>query len=547
MAALSRGALFAALLSTSCFDPGEGVEPPLNRIYFPTGIALNLPPTHGALPERNPTRLYLVNSNFDLQFNGGSLQSYDLDRIRGFVPSYCTTNEDCTGKCASEPCRCASLENPGAPSWCVEDPRQPCGALGVKSPAELKLTPGMCKYVDIADALVGSGVGIGAFATDVLYRERPGGAPGEGRLFVPVRGDATLHWLDVTDSAIDCGQAGNGGDCDDNHRAGDDPDEESTRGLRLPPEPYGIDASDSADTIVVTHQVNGRVSLFLQEAWGAPQLQFVQEGLPSRVIDVAAIPPPRSAGDPEQGFLNGYEQGFLITFRNAAEIDLLRYQPDTLSSPARPFLYRSQAIAIRANALGFDSRGIAIDARVRKECEAGCNEAAECLRTCAAEPLGVYIANRSPETLLVGRTSRPDSTVSGEDNSFYGDELPTITDTIDLAPGPSRVVIGTIIDKDGNLATRVFVVCFDSHSIYVYDPRRRIRDSIISTGRGPHAFVTDVDVEGRDAGKPAHAFGYVAHFTDSYLGVIDLDQRHARTYGTIIATLAKPTQPRAQK
>jgi hypothetical protein len=42
----------------------------------------------------------------------------------------------------------------------------------------------------------------------------------------------------------------------------------------------------------------------------------------------------------------------------------------------------------------------------------------------------------------------------------------------------------------------------------------------------------------------AHA--YVAHFTDSYLGVIDLDQRNS-TYGTMLATIGRPSAPRASK
>ena len=44
-----------------------------------------------------------------------------------------------------------------------------------------------------------------------------------------------------------------------------------------------------------------------------------------------------------------------------------------------------------------------------------------------------------------------------------------------------------------------------------------------------------------------HALGYVAHFTDSYIGVVDLDQRHARTYGAIIGSIEQPLAPRSSK
>jgi hypothetical protein len=62
----------------------------------------------------------------------------------------------------------------------------------------------------------------------------------------------------------------------------------------------------------------------------------------------------------------------------------------------------------------------------------------------------------------------------------------------------------------------------------------------IETGRGPHGFALEI---AKDA---SYAYGYVAHFTDSYMGVIDLDERH-KTFGEIIATIGRPTAPRAAK
>ncbi len=61
--------LFIAALLGGCFDPGEGVSPPADRVYFPVGLALD-----------NESRfLYVANSDFDLQFNAGTLQSLDLE------------------------------------------------------------------------------------------------------------------------------------------------------------------------------------------------------------------------------------------------------------------------------------------------------------------------------------------------------------------------------------------------------------------------------------------------------------------------------------
>jgi hypothetical protein len=83
----------------------------------------------------------------------------------------------------------------------------------------------------------------------------------------------------------------------------------------------------------------------------------------------------------------------------------------------------------------------------------------------------------------------------------------------------------------------VFVVCFDSRRIFVYDPKRRLIDAIISTGRGPYALALD----------GVRGLAYLGHFTDSYLGVVSLDQRFPQTYATIVASIGAPKAPRSSK
>ena len=51
---------------------GGGTAPPTNSFYFPTGLAVS----------KGGNVLYAINSDFDLQWNGGTLQSYDLFQIR---------------------------------------------------------------------------------------------------------------------------------------------------------------------------------------------------------------------------------------------------------------------------------------------------------------------------------------------------------------------------------------------------------------------------------------------------------------------------------
>ncbi len=88
----------------------------------------------------------------------------------------------------------------------------------------------------------------------------------------------------------------------------------------------------------------------------------------------------------------------------------------------------------------------------------------------------------------------------------------------------------------GQTETRVFVVCFDSRRIFVYDPQRSRIEAEILTGRGPYAVVVDTP----------RSLLYVGNFTDSYIGVFSLDLA-SPTYGTLLGTLGFPKSPRSSK
>lgn len=531
------GLVSAALLLVGCYDPGQGVEPPLRQMYFPVGLATS----PGA------TRLFVVNSDFDLQFNGGSLQSLDLERIRSLVPKRCTSDADC-----AEGKRCDLDDS----RWCVDASGpfagEPCGAFGEKTASQRLLAPGRCGYVhttkpqDGGTSLVVDAVGISAFATDVVYRARPGDAPG-GRLFVPTRGDATLHYIETIDDSpgsdpvgfeLECGQRGNDGDCSDVFRKGDDPDEENTRGLRMPAEPFGIAATPNAEGIVITHQTEGAASLFVNNEadWGdgvtnfgaGPRLEFVLGGLPTRAIGVAAIPEPAVV---DAAALD-YQPGFLVTFRDAPVIHLLRFFDDEASQPERPFLANAGAAPLDATSINIDSRGIAIAQGQRRACEESCAaDAVDCLTQCAGIPLSVFVAHRTPASLLVAETRVNASATASDD-------LPKFHLSVGMPLGPSRVVIGEVIDQQGQRAERVFLISFDQRKIAIVDPEFPDYPDFVETGRGPHSLLVDVG--------PDYAYGYVAHFTDSYIGVIDLDQR-SPTYAQIVLTVGRPIAPRSSK
>jgi DNA-binding beta-propeller fold protein YncE len=530
-----------ASAASGCFSPGDGVTPPLERLYFPVGLALDSTANH----------LFVANSDFDLQYNAGTLQSYDLERLRAAIPKPCGADSDCS---VDRHCDLtATDENVRSPShYCVANTgpyaNLPCGALGESSDADRVVYPGRCKYVDPASFIVDT-VETGAFATDVLYRQRPDGTTGAAaRLFLPVRGDATLHWADVDDSGhLDCGQVNNDGACDADHRRGDDAEAENTRGLTLPAEPYGIDATADGRALVITHQTKGTASLFINDWTDGPTLQFLTTGLSDRPIGVAAVPAPALA----DVVSDSYQPGFLVTYRTTPEVDLLRFFDDGVfdggSAPARPYLAFADRTVITANSSGEDSRGIVVDDAVRYAAEQGCRAQfpdcaqgpssacaltsyTECLRRADSLQPDVYVANRAPSSLLVG-------SLESADTPTLSNDLPAFYTSVPLTFGPSRIVLGNITNPAGEPERRVFAVCFDSRQIFIYDPARRRTEKVIETGRGPQALAVDAP----------HGLAYVAHFTDSYIGVISLDQRYPASYGTIIASVGRPSAPRASK
>ena len=558
-------AALAAIAQAGCFFTDQGLSPPTTQFYYPTGLVIS--------PGRNV--LYVANSDFDLQFNAGTVQVVDLPMVRGIV------KQIRDGLDAGEPpdVLCPSVVLPPCSNSLAFEPCY--GALIANT--ETYLSPGACSPIPYSTPFITAYATIGAFASGAVLAVNPMG-PG-ARLFVPVRGDPSITWFDVVDdraagfkgdtSLLDCGQTGDLNQCADEHRMGVDP-YDNFRDLTLPVEPTGLDVSDDGQAIVSAHQIDTTPEVGLSiNQWGPvrPSFQYYVSGtVAAGPEEVAHIPTPlvvalTQAAPQGSGVLPiAYEPGFLVTYNAAPEIDLFRFHDD-LGSPPRPYLTRSAQAGITVNADGRDSLGIVVDPSDRRACEARCDPpelgatptqaVLDCLSACVDIPMNLFAANRSPPSLLLGRvdTTISQSDVGGATGSGAFDS-PVITLPISLAQGPSKVAIGNVIGRDGMLHPRVFAVTFDSRLIFEVVPDTGVVDQIIETGRGPHAITFDTCVTGATAaaGQPGaalqcapgddmHSYLYVGHFTDSYIGVVDLDMRH-RTFGTLFASIGTPTFPR---
>ncbi|WP_437986548.1 hypothetical protein [Sorangium sp. So ce117] len=542
-----------------CFVEGEGLPPPVEGLYYPTGLAVSL----------GGRVLYVANSDFDLQFNGGTVQALDLQRLRR---------------------RALTLQSalaPGGPNASA-GVRGACNNVGLATNAASSLYPGPCGPLDISalegdDEVVRSSAVIGAFASNLLLVHRPlsgeGADPGaerQARLFVPVRGDPSVTFFDVADDRsdgagaqrcdgdacfqLDCGASAAGGRCSRDHRIGEDPGQELIR-RKLPLEPFGIAAGPGGTSIVVSHQTESAASVIVNrwEANERPQLAHVLTDLAFGPTEVAAVPRPGVLGALQQGgWAIDDQPAFAVTYLAAPELGLLRYQ-DAASGGA-PRLYESTPTPITALASGTDSRGIAFDASERQACEDGCAGAAECLERCVEIPIPVYVAHRGPNSLLIGELTttlvKKDSDVPAAKRAsvFYSIAF---HDAAPLGAYPSRIEVGEVIDLEGARRRRVFALAFDSGLAFSYDPEARRVDAVIKTGRGPQALAFDTgstrsddadkkrcETEQGSADCEPYSLMYIAHFTDSYLGVVDLDMRKANTFGTMILTVGTPVPPR---
>lgn len=522
---LASGLLAAGLAGAGCLIAAEGTSPPVDSIYFPTALTMS--------PGR--TTLYVANSDFDLQFSGGSVQALDVGSPDGLRKRA----RDVADAVASG-----------------QDADAACAVIGAKANASPFLHPGVCDPID-AKPFIRKAVAVGAFASSsVILRRKDEGA----RLFVAVRGDPSITYFDIVDDTdpanplspcgeafcLECGVDPATNRCGTTHLVGTDPFS-NPRQLSLPTEPSSIDGAEldrsSGDALVVTHESSSAASLVVNR-WpsdeSGPSLEYVLPNLDAGPISVASIPVPRIAREATSSF--AYRAGFLVSHRASATLSVVRYEDDAISQPARPFLVRSGTASNSLSRTGTDQRGMAIDGEARAKCEAACVETdLTCMQECVAIPLRLYVVSRAPASLLVGTIeTKP---------AFTNDELTGLSDRVSLDEevplpfGPSLARVGKIVGTNGELETRIFAVAFDARFVAAYNPTTHQIDTIIKTGRGPFGMAFDA---GTSEDGTVESYLYVGHFTDSYLGVVDLDARRP-TFGSFVLNAGPPVAPREEQ
>jgi hypothetical protein len=331
-----------------CYPSGTGANPDDKGLYYPVGISLS-PSGRWA---------FVANSNFDLAYNAGTVQAFDLALI----------------KAKARECRDARRK----------DPANNCHLGAEEAP------------------FVRASVRVGAFTADLraVVRKKEGAAVANaGRLLLPIRGDASLTAIDFDETgdsiSLKCGSGVAqpntvGGTCAGGWRLGTDP-AKSIRQLVLEGEPFGIAVPDSpTDIAAVVHQSTGNVSLFVDVAAdGSPppgQLTYVLGGLAAGGTSIT--PFDDVGGHPR----------FLVTNRTQSNVLIVQYFPDP--QKGRSALVLSDVVPIPPQASGYDTRGAVVDPPNPGE----------------TRPTRVFLTNRTPAALVIGQIDPATNRLSFYDN-----------------------------------------------------------------------------------------------------------------------------------
>ena len=332
---LLTGAYLAAVSGCSA---GNAESPPVGLLHFPVAATLSI--------ESPPAHLLVANSNFDLWYSSGTLQSYDLEVLNQAIDTECTA-------AGVEPEKCAVIPSELDLISLVDDEE-----------AELKPTDGL---------LLGE-VRIGSYA-DGLKISTDG-----RRAYLPIRSNANLAFVDLsTSGGLSCGgDEGEIHSCTSEFR-GVDLDFANANDIALPSDPVSIYVGSltefgrptaDGDYIVMAHR-NGEASLLIDNADTPkrPELVSTLSGLASELVTVGLNPMSGIAWIPSAATADISRVGVAID----SEVN------------ADSFLFDAGALRVAGIDRGFDTRDIRFDPRP------GVQRA--------------YVASRSPEALLIFDTT----------------------------------------------------------------------------------------------------------------------------------------------
>lgn len=374
----------------------EGSNPPLGVMHFPIAAT--------AYPPEAPELLYVASSNFDLLYNSGSVQSYDLEVLDTALKDVCGD--------VLQKTRCSVL------------------------PAEAdldRLRPSAVQTVGLVPGLQRSEVLIGSFADGIAI------TPDGARLYLPVRSDANLTFIDVQPATglMRCSESAFGEPqrCTESFRSGLTT---STREVTLPTDPVAVVAGSLVtdfgltvgDYVLMAHRGQSLSLLVdrLSPSDQRPILVDTIDGLASELVTVSLDPQTHTAWIPSA-----------LTARiSRVQVAIAPSDNDTdsIANALSATLFDVGPLRTAGVDQGIDSREVKFDPRGNGR---------------------VYIVSRTPRALLIADQQTSDGNLQ-------------VHNVIPVGQGPSRLQLAELA-TDGATASRLFafVSCFDSREVHIID------------------------------------------------------------------------------
>jgi hypothetical protein len=481
----------------------EGVEPPKNTFFYPASAVLGSDPSQ--------SWLFVANSNADLRYNDGTLVMVNVGGdaagvdVAGKAVSLYGAEADRTSRAADwGPCPMGDyVKTPRTTSIAAEDQHFCCRD---------HLDPNILNCDERAYIPADNSVRIGSFAAGMVL-QTPGCNADMGlhRLFVAVRGNTSLTYLNVTEAtppefqclgtAVDP-QTGTFAECNEEHRIVQAKPTLGATGamapdVPLPNEPYALAIDPNNDLLYLGHLTGDTAHAY---SGGFSLFDVAPKGnvLPMP-LSISPFPSPFPANS---NGLFGVTSLNWEPVRGGGEIIATsRYQP----------MVTGLAATVVPGCMQGD-RGI------------------------AAFPNG-----DSYSSPLAGAETRGIEFIG--DNAFVLQRTPPALIEFDANHVPIAVLetcsSPTFLYKTSSGGVdRLLVNCFDVGEMYVFDPAVPHLESTLQIGRGPAGLVIGHAPVG---GNP---LAYVVGFGDNNISVIDLDPTSATRYHVIQRIGFPSTVPR---
>ncbi|HJX66512.1 MAG TPA: hypothetical protein VJ860_21455 [Polyangia bacterium] len=497
------------LAGAGCGLGQTGIDPPLDQIFWPAGVAID--------PDGN--WLYVVNSNNDLRFNAGTLLAIDLQKAKNDRQKL---TADAGGAFRWPDCSKTHFSNDTVAETLANTLDEPC-CVDLLRPHVLNCNERA--YVK-ADATVRIG-SFGGGAAIQTYQ----GPDGESvrRIFMMVRAEPSITFVDVTHGNgsvhMRCNGPRSEADpqlrnpyCDDNWRVRR-PGGAATTDNVLPEEPHSLALDQALGILYVSHLT---ITVHRQVVGGGistinigNQLDLNAPNVVGSLLDPSAPNVINSIA--REVFPTGADQGVTaLTLNKSGDPNDLLFAVARASPDITGMVLQCPAEGQHCDPNDPTSRDLSLVPGEQIMSSAFLPSGTD-VRGFLLSPDGnqAYVLHRNTPELttstdpaaLVVLDRRPDQN---------GQPANRPSAILEICAGASHMQF-----HDAGRGNLLYITCFEGGQIYVVDPQAPMVVAIIEAGHGPTALTFSPT-------DPTIAF--VADYADNNVAVIDLDPEKPTQY-----------------